>query len=220
VQLRVLKEGSNYEPEDPALNGLHLKYGAVNIRAGTEVTLLISLVDAAGQPMHVPKAEFSFFDLDTAPDGSAAEYLTLSGFHKSYRMDKSEVVETLLPDGRVQFKGSKPGTAGDNPANPSILTNEQKNRAVTFEFIDFTEMEVTFGTLAGTGGRTFLFVGRPSLLCAATQGTGDEDNQVVTVPAPTLTSAGSRCCCVIEMFNFICFEEKQWWTFWCPSSCG
>merc|ERR1712217_305446 len=25
----------------------------------------------------------------------------------------------------------------------------------------------------------------------------------------------SNKCCLIEAFNFLCYEEKQWWTFWC-----
>merc|ERR1712032_1728710 len=34
------------------------------------------------------------------------------------------------------------------------------------------------------------------------------------VAAPPSTSSAQKCC-LIQAFNFVCFDEKQWWTFWC-----
>jgi len=31
----------------------------------------------------------------------------------------------------------------------------------------------------------------------------------------TSTTNDNDQCCLIKAFNFLCFDEKQWWTFWC-----
>jgi fibro-slime domain-containing protein len=32
---------------------------------------------------------------------------------------------------------------------------------------------------------------------------------------PTLVGNNNDRCCLIDAINFLCFDEKQWWTFWC-----
>jgi fibro-slime domain-containing protein len=34
---------------------------------------------------------------------------------------------------------------------------------------------------------------------------------------PTLNNDDTKKCCLIEAINFLCFDEKQWWTFWCEA---
>jgi len=34
---------------------------------------------------------------------------------------------------------------------------------------------------------------------------------------PTLNNDDTKKCCLIEAINFLCFDEKQWWTFWCSA---
>jgi len=34
---------------------------------------------------------------------------------------------------------------------------------------------------------------------------------------PGLVGNDGKKCCLIEAINFLCFDEKQWWTFWCEA---
>merc|ERR1712194_821926 len=69
----------------------------------------------------------------------------------------------------VQFTASTEGTGADNPSDPTELTIQQKDRAVTVEFADAKVIEFEIGASAGMTGRVFSFVFRPSLLCAKTK---------------------------------------------------
>merc|ERR1712176_1480592 len=61
------------------------------------------------------------------------------------------------------------GTGEDNPKDPTELTEQQKDRAVTVEFENVKHFDFEIGASKGKTDRVFSFVFRPSLLCAKTK---------------------------------------------------
>jgi len=185
---------STYAPNKASEHGFHGRYGTINLKGGSSVDLEFKLFDENQKPLTVDKVDFTFFDLDTGKDGATTEYIKVKTYDKAIFQSGSELKETQLAPGYSEFKATTEGSGEDNPDDPSLLTAQQKNRAVTFEFKDFHTMQVTLGSTAGQLPRWFLFVARPSLLCATLKGEEDANNFVVqhgkahteTKPATTI----------------------------------
>jgi len=172
---------SQYTPGWTHMNGLSHgivgKYGQVTIRAGTSVTLKIQSVDLRTQEvMHQPSAVFTFFDLDEGTNHSSSEYIEVrgpgqpGGFTSVETSADTEVKNTTSEDGTVTFRATTLGTFDDNPVDPLLLTDQQRNRAVTFRFEDVDEITVVIGAAPSPADpmnwRCFSFVGHPVLKCA------------------------------------------------------
>jgi len=116
----------------------------------------------------IRRQEFTFFDLDMAPNGETIEYVKAWGFHTATLTEHSELTRTNTSDGSMTFTASKEGNGDDGPEDPLMLTIQQKNRALTLEWANFTEFDLEFGCSDGWHTRYFTFVARPSLWCAQT----------------------------------------------------
>lgn len=158
-------------------HGLVGKYGQVTLRAGTSVTLKIQSVDLRTQEViHQPSAVFTFFDLDEGTNHSSSEYITVrgpgqpGGFKSVETTENTEVKNSTSPDGTVTFRATTLGTFDDNPVDPLLLTEQQRNRAVTFRFENMDEITVVIGAAPSPADpmnwRCFSFVGHPVLKCA------------------------------------------------------
>jgi len=158
-------------------HGLVGKYGQVTLRAGTSVTLKIQSVDLRTQQViHQPSAVFTFFDLDEGTNHSSSEYITVrgpgqpGGFTSVETTATTEVRNTTSPDGTVTYRATTLGTFDDNPVDPLLLTEQQRNRAVTFRFQNVDEITVVIGAAPSPrdpmNWRCFSFVGHPVLKCA------------------------------------------------------
>mmetsp|Transcript_45366 Transcript_45366/g.96943 ORF Transcript_45366/g.96943 Transcript_45366/m.96943 type:complete len:388 (-) Transcript_45366:55-1218(-) len=178
IILRIYAK-SSYAPNKASENGFNGRYGTINLKGGSSVDLEFQLFDENEKPLTVDKVDFTFFDLDTGKDGATTEYIKVKTYDKAIFQSESELKETRFGPGHSQFNASTEGSGSDNPDDPSILTAQQKNRAVTFEFDNFHQAKVTIGSSAGNLPRWFLFVSRPSLLCATLKGAPDADNVVV-----------------------------------------
>ena len=123
-------------------------------------------------------ATLTVFDLDTSPDGTYLEQITVPDYEyfktplrpSSGADISSTVYANLLTR---TFTGTQPGTdpdTGDNPTDPLALTDEQASRGVAFYFwprLGYIEANFTV-TYLGTGnctGRSLMFAGN-SALCA------------------------------------------------------
>jgi len=204
IELRVNAVGP-YEINDPRWNGLSGQYGLISVMPGTHVEVTFEVVDrATQQPMHLPQVHFTFFDLDMEEGGGARESITVAGLSDAYFMHDTEVVHTANPDGSHTFAASQVGTGHDNPADPLLLTAQQKNRCVTLKFTDFTRMRANLSASPGTHVRGFMFVGRPSVLCARTdgQGGGDSIDSLVTTTTTTAAAGGAGgASCWFQLFG-------------------
>merc|ERR1712129_513162 len=218
-----VKDGSTYEP-GIAQNGLFGKYGFVNLKAGTEVTLQFSFRDhVTKNPLLLSTAHVSFLDLDQAALGQSSEYVDIGGHTGKIMMPETEIREETVADGLTRFSATTPGSTIDNPKDPNLLTIQQKNRIVTLTFTDTSMVEATLGCSAGSTECDFMFAVEPSLLCFKITGPDPVTRTVTTTTtmttSPTTTGTQTeRPFCVIKIdavdIHLLCFLEKQWWMFW------
>uniref|UniRef100_A0A7S1R466 Uncharacterized protein n=1 Tax=Alexandrium catenella TaxID=2925 RepID=A0A7S1R466_ALECA len=189
---------SPYSPGWAQMNGLSHglvgKYGQVTLKPATNVTLRIQTFDLdTKEPIHMPSAAFTFFDLDEYKGHQASEYVTVRNFESFELTPSTEVRMSKNADGSTTFQASTEGTYDDNPVDPLLLTEQQKNRAVTVRFGNVSEIEVILGatpvpTNPGTW-RCFTFVAHPVLKCAKTLGV-----ETTAGPSPVmLLGAGIVC---------------------------
>lgn len=163
-----------YNPGLPMYNGIYKglvgKYGTVVVMPGSSVNLTFRVFDLnTSKPIRMPSVAFTFFDLDEYRDHAASEFIRASGFTRADLSEDTEVSRFSDPDGTTTFQATTAGNFNDNPVDPLLLTEQQKNRAVTLTFTDTDEVTVVLGATPGpSAARAFTFVGHPVLQCAKT----------------------------------------------------
>mmetsp|Transcript_112127 Transcript_112127/g.250523 ORF Transcript_112127/g.250523 Transcript_112127/m.250523 type:complete len:957 (-) Transcript_112127:120-2990(-) len=167
IILRIYAK-SSYAPNKASENGFNGRYGTINLKGGSSVDLEFQLFDENEKPLTVDKVDFTFFDLDTGKDGATTEYIKVKTYDKAIFQSESELVETQLAPGYSEFKATTEGSGEDNPDDPSLLTSQQKNRAVSLVYSNLQTATVTIAASKGKTPRFFMFVARPSVLCAVT----------------------------------------------------
>jgi len=178
---------------DSISNGIWGKYGGISARGGTKVHAHFKIVDKnTREPVIIRQLDITFFDLDRHKEGQEVEYIKIKK-PDQYFFTKSTLVNVSEgDDGYVTFKATTDGYSGDNPTDPLLLTVEQKNKAVTVRYNDADNFEVEMGSenRAGADGhyRGFMFVFRPSLLCAKTS--DGNDPPIVNETKKTTTTTG------------------------------
>lgn len=199
-----------YTPGWTQMNGMSQglvgKYGQITIKPGTSVRLKIQTFDLETRELvHMPSAAFTFFDLDMAPGGEQREFLTVGGFDRVETTPTTEVRRQENLDNTTTFEASTVGSFDDNPVDPLLLTQQQKNRAVTVIFSNVNEVEVILGAghAKDPGAwRCFEFVLHPVLKCAHTLETKKQDDDQ-GIPLPYVLCAG-----LLGILIVLCFF---WW---------
>lgn len=182
-----LNATSEYQPAWPKENGIRGRFGAFNVKHGTNVSLTLTVHDPeSGEQVPLPKFALTFFDLDQGRDGHSVEHVTASGFKEAWLSNETEVNRTDNDDGSSTFRASVEGNGDDNPTNPLVLTTQQKNRAVTLTWDDMHSIPFTVGASEGKTARVFQFVIRPSLLCAYTFANGTILNATGLTSSPII----------------------------------
>lgn len=168
---------SPYNPGLPTYNGITHglvgRYGTIVVMPGSSVNLTFRVLDMeTGEPVLMPSVAYTFFDLDEFRAHAASEFIQASGFTRVETTEDTEVVRTVEADGTTNtFQASTPGTFDDNPVDPMLLTEEQKNRAVTLHYSHTDAVSVIIGATPGSSSaRAFTFVAHPVLQCAKTIG--------------------------------------------------
>jgi len=87
-----------------------------------------------GQPVTIDAFYFSVLDLDEGKRMKLREGVTVDGYATSYLTEDTEIKTTVQGNGVTLFESSMPGNGKDNPKDPELLNERQKNRAVTFLF--------------------------------------------------------------------------------------
>jgi len=158
---------NEYVPQNVSQNLLNGAFVQINVGLGQSVDLKFKFVDAETREEVVVKfMYFSMFDIDEGRFNHLEEFLAIGGFAASYLSDATEIKESVLKDGRVQFKSSTHGIIEDNPKDPKGLTDQQANRAVTFLYTDTSSFEATFASssVGPESGRNFLVGGKSSIV--------------------------------------------------------
>ena len=109
--------------------------------------------------MTLPSFEFSFFDMDQNFGNEAVENLRVRG-HTYYSLTNDTVVAY---DGEW-FSSNIYGVGADNPTDPLYLTEEQRNKAVSFTFNNTASFDVTYRVTQGGTGRNFFFAGKSNIV--------------------------------------------------------
>jgi len=147
-------------------NGKNGKYATINMNRAAEVTLDFSLTGTDdGQPVAIDSLYFSILDMDEGKRMKLRESVTVQGYASSYLTEDTEIKTTTLGNGVVRFDSSMPGTGKDNPKDPALLNERQKNRAATFLFDSASSWRVQLMTGNGPpSGRNFMFAGKSSVV--------------------------------------------------------
>jgi len=158
---------SEYHPQNISQNRLNGEFVQINIAREQSVDLQFRFVDTeTSDDVVVDFMHFSMFDIDEGRFNHLEEFLAIGGFAASYLTDTTEITESVLADGRMQYVSSTHGIIEDNPKSPIKLSDQQANRAVTFLFTKVTQFETTFASSAigPLSGRNFLVGGKSSLV--------------------------------------------------------
>lgn len=156
---------NEYKPQNISQNRLNGQFVQINIARSQEVDLKFRFVDSeTSEDVMINYMYFSMFDIDEGRFNHLEETMKIGGFAASYLTDTTEVIETVLADGRNQYVSSTHGIIEDNPKDPKKLTEQQADRAVTFLFTKFSSFETTFASseLGPLSGRNFLVAGKSS----------------------------------------------------------
>jgi hypothetical protein len=165
---------SPYRPGLPSFNGISYglvgRYATVVVMPGTSVNLTFKVFNMrTNTPIHMPSVSFTFFDLDEYKGHTASEMIIARDFAYAELTVDTEISQTVNSDGTTTFQASTPGTFEDNPVDPLLLTEQQRNRAVTLTYTDTDEISVRLGATPGSSAaRAFTFVAHPVLQCAKT----------------------------------------------------
>lgn len=175
IDLTVVNTTS-YDPANTANNGLNGEFAQVNIRGGSTTRFRFQfLKHGTDDPVHMDWTMLSMFDLDEAKPKKNKktgqirpqyrETLEVKGFATHFITEHSEVQLTQLGAKWYQYTSSTKGSGKDNPTDPMALTEQQKNRAVTFMFHDISAFDARFEAMKPTKtGRNFLFAGKSSVV--------------------------------------------------------
>lgn len=230
----MVYEGVNIHPGDPNQdvlvvvnatneidshhNGLWGKYAGIAAYGGTELHATFRILDKTTRnPVKVRELDITFFDLDRHGEGQEVEYIKVKKPDQYFLTEDPLVSVTEGDDGYVMFKATKNGDSKDNPADPLLLTVEQKNKAVTIRYTDLDKFEVEMGSEGHVGSgrpyRGFIFVFRPSLLCAKTIDgkdptvlPGTTTTNVLVDGTTTTTVQGRNCLFIVPFVNW-CFPK-------------
>jgi hypothetical protein len=90
----------------------------------------------------------------------------------------------------LTFKSTSVGNGDDNPTNPEEMTDDQKNRAVTVDYVEKSWWRLKFDVIStsssSTGGRNLLFAGVSDLV--PTPAPTPVPTPTTTVPKQTTTT--------------------------------
>lgn len=152
------------------VNGMHGRFAAISVKQNESVKVMVHAYDAIKKvDIPLPHSAISFFDLDTGADNNhSVEHVKVRAY-KNYFVTNATEVNITEVDGFTVFTATREGTGADNPADPTELTELQKNRAITVEYLNTDKIEFEVGASPGKTGRVFSWVFRPSLLCAKTK---------------------------------------------------
>jgi len=150
-------------------NGVYGFFGYLTMKIDSGADFKFTIVKAGTDtPMVLPKFFFTLFDLDSGNPNDPTmgeEIVTAGGFDKYIVPPDTELDIKDVGNGKTRFRSTVYGTGGDNPSDPHNMTPQQRSRAVTFQYTDASEFEITYDLSPGSAspGRDVYFAGRSQL---------------------------------------------------------
>jgi len=119
-------------------NGIHGKFGQVNVKGDTSVAMKFTLVDAGtDDPVDIApgqKVFFSVFDMDASIQG-ANEYVDFTTPLDSHRTTPTTTVKITGDDKHLYAQSGRQGDDSDNPTDPLAMTQVQKDSAIWVTYV-------------------------------------------------------------------------------------
>jgi len=150
-------------------NGVYGFFGYLTMKIDSGADFKFTIVKAGtNTPMVLPKFFFTLFDLDSGNPNDPTmgeEIVTAGGFDKYIVPPDTELDIKEDGKGNTIFRSTVYGTGADNPSDPHNMTPQQRSRAVTFQYTDASEFEITYDLSPGSAspGRDVYFAGRSQL---------------------------------------------------------
>jgi hypothetical protein len=156
----------DYQAAKASRNGKKGPYALINMQHNSQSTFDFSLTGTDdGLPVTIDAFYFSVLDLDEGKRMKLREGLTVDGYAASYLTEDTEIETTTQANGVVLFESSMPGNGKDNPKDPNLLNERQKNRVATFLFDSATSWRVQLSIGNGPrSGRNFMFAGKSNVV--------------------------------------------------------
>ena len=163
LTVNAVGEYSSFKAER---NGKTGKYAIINMNRADSATFDFTLSGTDdGLPVAIDTFYFSVLDLDEGKRMKLREGVTVDGFASSYLTEDTEIEMTTQANGVVLYESSMPGNGKDNPKDPELLNERQKNRAATFLFDSASTWRVQLFVGHGPpSGRNFMFAGKSSVV--------------------------------------------------------
>jgi len=174
---------TDYSCESSHLNGMHNDFGSIRVDSGKSIATAFSFWDMQNKPITLERFRMTFFDLDSAPDGSSKEFFIADSATPEADTDgaTSEVVEERV-HGDQGFVAGEPGVGADNPSESTDLTQLQKDRSVFLSYKHLHSFRITLGATEGHHPRSFAFLFHNPLAC-------DKVKVAITTTLQTTTGA-------------------------------
>jgi len=160
-------------------NNVYGNIGYIYVGMNSQVDVKFTIVESGtNTPLVLPKWYFSFFDLDKSVDAlqddpptQGNEKVAVKGFSQYvYHDTKGESELKVTADDPAGFTSFQSSHFGNYkvPKDPMDMTDEQKRRAVTFEFRNTATFDATYTVAPCVGqtctvGRAFNFGGKSQL---------------------------------------------------------
>jgi len=187
-------------------NNVYGYFGYLIVGMNSHIDARFTIVETGtNTPMVLPKWYFTFFDLDKSvnaaqddPPTQGNEKVAVKGFSQYFAADSTGTSELKVtaddPEpGFTSFESSVFGDTSDNPKNPMNMNDQQKGRAVTFEFLNTATFDATYTVSPCVGptctiAREVYFAGKSQLATDPCGMPPSTVSRVVDEP-PTVTDA-------------------------------
>jgi len=163
----VVTAAGQYTPNQ-AKSGVAGSFGVINVKCGTEVTLVFNIVDSeSGAAVTVDNVALSWYDLDEGKKNKGRSTVTSCG--DGLLTSSSTELTTQKLGSCWSATSSTRGTAADNPKSPFGMTQQQRERVATFPFSGVSSFTSTINVERGSKGRNFLFAIEPGVACSGSE---------------------------------------------------
>lgn len=160
----VITTNSAYEPNKASATGVARGFGVINVKCGTEVTLLFNVVDSeTGEAVALDNVALTWYDVDEGKRGKGRSTAMACG--DGMLTSSTTELTTAKLGSCWSATSSVAGTKADNPETPFTLTRAHRQRTVTFPFSDVSSFSSTLNVENGYKGRNFLFAIEPGVAC-------------------------------------------------------
>jgi hypothetical protein len=156
-------------------NGMNGKFGVVNVKGGTSVDMIFTLVEeGTDTPVSIDPSQtvfFNVFDLDAnkgTNKGQGYEFVKFTTPVDSYALSDSSSVKLSGNNNNLYARSGRFGSDVDNPTDPLAMTQLQKDSAVSITYKGRNTWGMTFGEAnnpTNKGGRNLMFAGRSEEDC-------------------------------------------------------